>query len=96
MDQLGWDGETRESGSNGGGLSALGADIGESIVSPAVRKALTDPATLALAEVQMARILESQQVQKALAPMIQRVALLGFFGVVAGSILANIITGKMK
>lgn len=81
---------------NGSSLSALGVDLGESIVSPAVRKALTDPATLALAEVQVARILESEQVQKALAPMLRKVALLGFVGVVAGCVLANIITGKTK
>ena len=51
---------------NGSSLASLGAGLGESIVSPAVRKALADPATLALAEVQVARILESDQVQKAL------------------------------
>jgi hypothetical protein len=85
-----------ESGSNGEGLSALGENLGSSLVSPAIRKALTDPATIALAEVQLARIIESQPVQKALGPALNRIAVLAFVGVVAGCILANIITDKIK
>ena len=73
-------------------LAGLGGLLGSSIITPGVQQALSDPTTRELAEVQVARIIESPAVQKALEPTLRKAAFLGFVGVIAGATIANIIT----
>ena len=80
---------------NGGGLGALGGELGDAIIGPAVRKALNDPNTLKLAEIQIASILESDTVKKAVEPVLKRLAIIGFGGVIAGALIANLIARKI-
>jgi hypothetical protein len=80
---------------NGSGLGAIGSELGEAIVAPAVRKALMDPHTLKLAEVQLATLIESETVQKALAPTLKKVLVYGFVAVLLGGVVANLITRRI-
>lgn len=77
------------------GLGSIGAELGDAVLGPAVRKALLDPSTKQIAQVQIASILESPEVQAAIAPTLRKVAILGFVGVIAGATIANLLTRKI-
>ena len=76
--------------------ASLGSGLGDVFLTPAIRQSLKDPETLRLLEVQIAGILKSETVQLAVRPLVVKAATWAFVGVLAGSVLANLITDRMK
>lgn len=74
----------------------LGSGLADAFLTPAIRQSLKDPETLRLLEVQIAGILKSESVRLAVRPLLVKAALWAFVGVLAGSVLANLITDRMK